>query len=316
MQTLLKGGLSAVDEQLLTVTGSDVAVLHDASAHTIVAGGKRLRPRLALLAYLAAGGEDLAQVVPAAAALELVHTATLVHDDINDHSLTRRGAATVHARWGRTFALLTGDYLFAKVYEMMAPYGAEINQIMATACVRLVEGETLQAQAAKSGQMDRATYKRIIALKTASLFEAGAQMGALLAGASPETVSALKRYGYNLGLTFQIVDDVLDIVGDAQTMGKPTGVDVLQGHGAVMAQNGRAAAAVATATATVTATATATDPLTALMSRLRESGAIETAREQARETAGRAREALAELEVSPARDMLAELITVVLERDQ
>ncbi len=158
--------------QLASIVRSDIAVLEDASLHIVSSGGKRVRPRMVLLGYLAAGGTDIESVIPLAAAVEMVHTATLVHDDINDHSQTRRGKITVHARWGRTFALLTGDYLFTKVYELMAPYGVEPNVIIADACTKLVEGETLQAAAAKSGSMDRETYKQIISLKTASLFEA------------------------------------------------------------------------------------------------------------------------------------------------
>ncbi len=195
-------GLEAVEEHLLSVVTSEVAVLQDASEHILTSGGKRIRPQMSLLAYLAAGGEDLDEVLPIASAVEMVHTATLVHDDINDHSLTRRGKATVHSVWGRTFALLTGDYLFTKVYELMAPYGPEFNIIMANACSRLVEGETLQAAAAKAGTIDSETYKSIISLKTASLFEASARMGAQLATSDDDLIDNLANYAYNLGLTF------------------------------------------------------------------------------------------------------------------
>jgi geranylgeranyl pyrophosphate synthase len=304
----VEAGLRAVDEKLHEVVRSDVAVLDEASHHIIASGGKRVRPQLVLLAYLAAGGDDLDEAVPLAAAVELVHTATLVHDDINDHSLTRRGKITVHARWGRTFALLAGDYLFAKVYEMMAPYGALYNQIMAKATVELVEGETLQAAAAKAGQMDRETYKRIIALKTASLFRAGATTGALLAGADDETVGALEVYAHNLGLVFQIVDDVLDIIGDPEKLGKPVGLDVTQGMGvssvAVQKQNGRKQ------------TETGGDPYQELMARLRESGAADVALAEAYDLADRARAALHELPPTAARDALEALIDLVLERDR
>ncbi|MCZ7666161.1 MAG: polyprenyl synthetase family protein [Chloroflexi bacterium] len=228
---ILEKGMEAVEDQLAAIVGSDIEVLEDASLHIVSSGGKRVRPHVVLLSYLAAGGTDVEAVVPLAAAVELVHTATLVHDDINDHSLTRRGKIAVHARWGRTFALLTGDYLFTKVYELMAPYGVEPNIIIADACTRLVEGETLQAAAAKSGEIDRETYKQIISLKTASLFEASARLGALLAGGDEEVIEALAGYSYNLGLTFQIVDDILDIIGDAEAMGKPTGLDLHQGRG-------------------------------------------------------------------------------------
>lgn len=306
--------LLAVEEQLNNVVCSEVELLQDASQHIIVSGGKRIRPRLTMLAYLAAGGEDLSAVIPLAAAVELVHTATLVHDDINDHSLTRRGKITVHARWGRTFALLTGDYLFSKVYELMAPYGTEYNVLMANACVELVEGETLQAAAAKSGTIDQETYKRIISLKTASLFEASARMGALLAGGDEQTVDALGKYANNLGLTFQIVDDVLDIVGDPESMGKPTGNDLVQGAGAIVAQNGKKLGH-QTAVAEK-APAAVEDPIQAMMARLRESGAVEVARMQANEMARRARKALEQVAPSPARDELEALVNLVLDRDQ
>lgn len=312
---LIDEGMRAVEETLRTIVDSDVAVLQDASQHIIASGGKHVRPRLALLAYMAAGGEDLATAVPMAAALEMVHTATLVHDDINDHSLTRRGKITVHARWGKTFALLAGDYLFTKVYELMAPYGRPYNAIMANACIRLVEGETLQAAAAKAGNMDRETYKTIIARKTASLFEAGAEMGALLANADQKIVDALREFAYNLGLTFQIVDDILDIVGDPETMGKPAGADLAQGRGVMAAQNGGAAVLVAGSDGPATAVAEV-DSIQRMIDRLRDTGAVEAARFQAQEMAQRARTALEQVPPSPARDELDSLIDAVLNRDK
>ena len=307
-------GMQAIEETLHGIVDSDVEVLREASQHIISSGGKRVRPRLALLAYLAAGGQELDTAVPMAAALEMVHTATLVHDDINDHSLTRRGKVTVHARWGNTFALLTGDYLFTKVYELMAPYGTPYNGIMSDACIRLVEGETLQAAAAKAGKMDRETYKTIIAKKTASLFEAGADMGARLAGASDKTIAALTTYAYNLGLTFQIVDDILDIIGDPETLGKPVGADLAQGRGVMAAQNGNNNITHSDSNGT-TAVATA-DPVQQMMEHLRSSGAVEIAQLQAIETANRARAALKIIPPSTARDELFSLIDLVLNRDK
>jgi octaprenyl-diphosphate synthase len=306
----VEDGLTAVEAKLRNVVESDVDLLRDASRHIIASGGKRMRPRLVFLAYLAAGGQRMAEAVPLAAAIELVHTATLVHDDINDHSLTRRGKITVHARWGRTFGLLTGDYLFTKVYEMMAPYGRTFNMLMADACVKLVEGETLQAAAAKSGQMDRETYKRIIARKTASLFEAGARMGAALAGAGEEIVEALAEYAYNLGLAFQIVDDILDIVGDPEALGKPVGGDLVRGEGVMIAQNGKHSGI------TTTAAVAEADPIQEMMIRLRDSGAVDIARDQAHELAERARTALAPLAPSPARAELNALIDTVIDRQR
>jgi geranylgeranyl pyrophosphate synthase len=306
----IQDGLTAVEEQLQSIVNSDIQLLADASRHIITSGGKRLRPQLAILAYLAVGGKNYLDVVPLAAAVEMVHTATLVHDDINDHSLTRRGKVTVHAKWGRTFALLTGDYLFTKVYELMAPYGADYNVIMADACIKLVEGETLQAIAAKAGDMDRETYKTIISRKTASLFDASARMGAMLGGGDTRTVEALGSYAYNLGLTFQIVDDILDIIGDPEEMGKPAGLDLSQNRGVMAAQNGGLEAVTAVATAEIEEV----DPIARMMANLRESGAMDIARLQAEEMADRARGALDELHPSPARDEMLEIIELVLNR--
>ncbi len=318
---LINEGLTAIEDKLLAVIESEVDVLHDASAHILTSGGKRIRPQMALLAYLAAGGDDIDQVIPVAAAVEMVHTATLVHDDINDHSLTRRGKATIHSIWGRTFALLTGDYLFTKVYELMAPYGAEFNIIMADACSKLVEGETLQAAAAKAGTIDREYYKRIIALKTASLFEASARMGALLATEDEDVVDALSEYAYHLGISFQIVDDILDIVGDPEEMGKPVGADVLQGRGVLAAQgsNGmleKGRDGVGAATAVAEKASQSNDPFQQLMARLRESGAVELARLQAEKSAGRARAALEFIPPSAARSELYNLVDLVLDRQR
>ena len=309
---LIQAGMDAVENKLRSVVDSDVQLLTDASRHIIASGGKRLRPQIALLAYLAAGGEEWHEVIPLAAAIEMVHTATLVHDDINDHSLTRRGQITVHARWGRTFALLTGDYLFTKVYEMMAPYGAAYNEIMAEACIRLVEGETLQAAAAKAGQMDRETYKAIISRKTASLFDAAARMGAMLAGAEEKVVEALGTYAHNLGLAFQMVDDILDIIGDPEKMGKPIGLDVAQHRGFTAIQNGHGA----TETAILEEEVVPPDPLAEMMARLRESGAVEIARLQAFEIADRARAALVDVPDTPVRQALYELVDTVVNRDK
>ncbi len=159
-----------------------------------------------------------------------MHTASVVHDDINDHGVLRRGRPSVNAIWGRTFALLTGDFLFTAVYQLLAPY-KDLNVVLARAATALVEGETLQAVAVKENNFTRDTYARIIGLKTAALFQAAAEMGARLAGASASQVDALAQFGYNIGLAFQIVDDILDITGDEAVLGKTAGIDIDQGRG-------------------------------------------------------------------------------------
>jgi len=303
----LAAALEQVEARLIETASTDVEILHDAALHIIAAGGKRLRPRLVLLSYLAAGGQRIEDAIDLATAIELVHTATLVHDDINDHSVVRRGQMTIHARWGRTFALLAGDYLFTKVYELMAPFGSYYNQEIATACVHLVEGESLQASAVKSGSLSRETYHSIITRKTASLFSAGARVGAVLAGASDQTVAALSDYAHNLGLAFQITDDVLDVIGDPGTLGKPVGSDLVQGAGAFNATNGQGG---------LPGSKSATpDPIEAMMARMLDSGAIEVAKAEALEMASRAREALSSLPESDARTELESLVGLAVARE-
>jgi len=301
--------LQGVDDLLKSIVNSDVDVLREASHHILEAGGKRVRPRLTLLAYEAVGGTDLKSVLPVAAAVELVHTATLVHDDINDHGSLRRGRPTVNARWGRTFALLTGDYLFTKVYELMAPF-KDLNIVFADATVALVEGETLQAAAAKNGQLDRETYTRIIAKKTASLFAAATKLGGMLGNGTKEQIDALEQYGFNLGLAFQIVDDILDLVADSQKLGKTAGIDVSQGKGFALAvANG---GSTGTAVAEVEA---APDPMSAFKQKMMSGNYIAEGRANAEQLSALAGMSLTVLPDSAARDELQSLTRQFVERD-
>lgn len=315
---LIGDGMEAVEETLKNVVYTDVETLHDASVHIITSGGKRVRPRLVLLSFLACGGKNLAEVYDLASAVEMVHTATLVHDDINDHSDFRRGKVAVHKKWGRTFALLVGDYLFTKVYELMAPYGNPYNEMMSAATVKLVEGETLQAHAAKTGEIDREVYKQIIARKTASLFEVSTIMGAAKAGADEATIEALREYGYNLGMAFQLVDDILDVIGNAEEMGKPVGLDVAQGRGVVVAEsvNGNSNGSYNGNGAAVAEALPDDDPVKRMMDRMRDSGALELARLQAVEMGDRARKALEPLPESEGKIALNELIDMVIDRSK
>ena len=145
---LLDAGLAAVERAMQGVTDSEVDVLRDASRHILGAGGKRIRPRLLLLSYLALGGRELECAAKPAAAIELMHTASVVHDDINDHGVLRRGRPSVNALWGRTFALLTGDFLFTAVYELMVPYH-DLNIDLAKAATRLGRGRDLASERSK-----------------------------------------------------------------------------------------------------------------------------------------------------------------------
>lgn len=310
--------LQAVDQLLTSITASAVPLLTDTSRHILSAGGKRLRPRLVLLAYEAVGGTDPDYVVPLAAAVEIIHTATLVHDDINDHGTLRRGRETVNARWGGTFALLTGDYMFTKTYEIMAPYPSALNAVLAKAATQLVEGETLQIQAARQGTLDRDTYMQIIARKTAALFVACTELGTRAANAPEAWIAALSQYAHALGLAFQITDDVLDLVADPQQLGKNAGVDLGQGRGiAAVADNGKHKSGNGSAAATLAEPPdTAPGPLKeSLLEGFPLDFAIQKGREKARELVDLALFHLDVLPASAARDELRGLARHVIERD-
>lgn len=300
-------GLTSVEEAMHQATSSEVEVLRDASRHILSAGGKRIRPRLLLLSYLALGGNDLELVAKPAAAVELMHTASVVHDDINDHGIVRRGRPSVNSIWGRTFALLTGDFLFTAVYELMAPY-QDLNVDLARAATALVEGETLQASAVKDDIFTRDIYMRIIALKTAALFRAAGTIGAKLANGSSDEVAALSNFGFNLGMAFQIVDDILDLVADESTLGKSTGIDLEQGRGVAVALNdaGKSSG---------NGSHVIEDPMDRIKRRLLEGNTIAKAREQAELLV---QDAIIQLSVIPNshyKDELVNLANLVIKRD-
>ena len=299
---LLEQALENLESTMHNVVDSDVTVLRDASRHILDAGGKRVRPRLMFLSYLAAGGSDVHAAVPLAAAVELMHTASIVHDDINDHGVMRRGRPSVNAIWGRTFALLTGDYFFTKVYELMAPYG-DLNSELAQAAVALVEGETLQAAAVKENRLNREVYNDIIGRKTAALFSASGRIGALLADAPVAYVDALGSFAYQVGLAFQIVDDVLDLTASPEKIGKTSGIDLEQGKGFAAAYQGELAAEAGG------------DPMEKIKAKLLKGDAVNEARMLARALVQSAIDGIAILPDSDARDALADVANMVVDRE-
>jgi geranylgeranyl pyrophosphate synthase len=202
-------------------------VLTDAAAGTLAAGGKRLRP---LLVLLCAGGDEGEQPVRAAAAVELVHTATLVHDDVIDRAALRRGRATVFSTRGRETATATGDFVFSRAFALLAENEAE-NQVrvLADACLALALGELAQRHDAYRADVAEERYLLRCRLKTASLFAAACRLGALAAGRGPAESAALDEFGQELGVAFQLLDDLLDVSGPATRTGKHRGTDLLDG---------------------------------------------------------------------------------------
>jgi len=205
-----------------------------AMAHEVTfAGGKRLRPRVAILAFGACGGREASlhqdtpyrRVVEAAAAFELIHTATLVHDDIMDQSDLRRGKPTLHVQYGIGQAIVAGDFLFTRGFGLSGRLGYRCIQITTEACTRLAEGQVLEGRLAGGEDLPMQEYLKIIAKKTAYPIKACAMVGAVLAGAPEPVVRALGNYGLDLGIAFQIQDDLLDVWGKPEETGKPVGLD-------------------------------------------------------------------------------------------
>lgn len=223
--------LEEVERRLRTQGQSRDADLAAWSQSAIASGGKRIRPLLVLTAYAACGGnaEGLTRAMDSAVALELVHTASLVHDDIMDEAAQRRGMPSIYAAQGRDAAILVGDYLFTQAFALAARLPKDAMDITADACRRLCEGQLREQALLKSGKPDRDAYVAVIRDKTASLLAAGCAIGATMAGRDAETVQALYRYGNAVGHAFQVLDDVLDVSGDPQWTGKPAGTDYVAG---------------------------------------------------------------------------------------
>jgi geranylgeranyl pyrophosphate synthase len=221
--------LNLVERTLAQALSSDIGLLHSASSHVIRSGGKRLRPTVVLLSFKAVGGQDLSRAVPLAAAVELLHTASLVHDDINDQSDLRRGQATVNAQWGDSLALLVGDFIFVRLLQLIADFAPRAIRVLADCCTAIVEGETLQMLHLRDLSLTEETYLRIVKLKTADLFSTCSELGAFVGGGAEEAIQVLKAYGYYLGIAFQMRDDALDWVGTEADLGKPIASDLGQG---------------------------------------------------------------------------------------
>lgn len=220
---------AAVNALIIEQLHSRVALVENIGHYIVDAGGKRLRPLLVLLAARSLGYNGK-QHVDMAAVIEFIHTATLLHDDVVDVSALRRGRATANAQWGNAPSVLVGDFLYSRAFQMLVALGdMQIMQIMADTTNTIAEGEVLQLVNAGDLSTNEERYRRVIACKTAQLFEAAAHCGAIIAGADTETQKELAQYGHHLGMAFQLIDDVLDYTGDSAEMGKNIGDDLAEG---------------------------------------------------------------------------------------
>ena len=227
--SLIEDDMRQVDQVIARRMDSGVPLVGSVAQYIIHAGGKRLRPALLLLCCGALDYRE-AQRFNMAAVVEFIHTATLLHDDVVDESMLRRGNPTANAAFGNPASVLVGDFLYSRAFQMMVEaQSMRIMEVLADATNVIAEGEVMQLMNMHNAALDEAGYLQVIRSKTAKLFEASARVGAILAGATPDLETACADYGQALGTAFQVIDDVLDYAGDASVMGKNLGDDLREG---------------------------------------------------------------------------------------
>jgi geranylgeranyl diphosphate synthase type I len=301
-------------EQLLPVVHP--RGLYEASRHLVDSGGKRLRPSMLLLAAEAVGGEAAA-LAPAAVSIELIHNFTLIHDDIMDNADVRRGRPAVHKLWGESGAILAGDTLYSKAFQVlgMTPAGPErilgaMNMLSRT-CTAICEGQWLDMEFEARDRVSEAEYMEMIEKKTGVLYGASAGMGAILAGASTEVVLAMELFGRLTGMGFQLQDDVIDLTTPEKVSGKRQGGDLIEGKKTLIIIHALANNVSVQVFGKKEATA---DQIQQSISILQKSGSIEYARSRAEEMVAQGKKALQVLPDSDAKTTMLELADFMIRR--
>ena len=224
-----RDAMGRVNELVLDRCGSDVGMIPEVARHLIDSGGKRLRPMLTIASAMMCGYRGNGHIT-LAGSVEFMHTATLLHDDVVDESDLRRGKLAARMVWGNQASVLVGDFLLGQAFKMMVEVGSlDALDVLSTAATIIAEGEVLQLSVAKNMETTEDDYLQVIRAKTAALFAAASEVGPIIAGTSRADRAALKSYGMNLGLAFQLVDDALDYGGKAADLGKNTGDDFREG---------------------------------------------------------------------------------------
>jgi len=323
IRALVGADVLAVDTVIRSRLKSVVPLVDQIAEHIIAGGGKRLRPLVVLLSAHAVGGgrpPEHRLHLEAAAFIEFIHTATLLHDDVVDHSSRRRGRATANSLFGNEASVLVGDFVYSRAFQIMAATRSQrVIEIMADATNVIAEGEVLQLMNAQDPDTTEERYLEVIYRKTARLFEAGAQVGAVLCGASPAVEGALARYGRHLGAAYQLIDDVLDYRSDPATRGKNLGEDLAEGKPtlplihALRNSDGEQALAIRHAITHQDEVAADIDSILASIDR---TGGLDYTRSRALAESQMAVEALDALPNSPVREGLAALATLAVQRDR
>ena len=315
VQALARADMAAVDALIRSRLASDVVLINQVGEHIIGGGGKRLRPLLHLIAARAAGyaGDDHIQL---AAVIEFIHTSTLLHDDVVDESELRRGRKTANAVWGNAASVLVGDFLYSRSFQMMVELDdMRIMRILADTTNRIAEGEVLQLLNIGNPDTSEQAYLDVIERKTAVLFAAATRLGAVLGGIAQTDEDAFARYGLELGLAFQIADDVLDYASDADTLGKNIGDDLAEGKPTLPLILAIARSSPERAGFLKQAIRDGgRDALDEVLVAIKTTRALELARERARGHADAAREALQNVPASHALDALLVLADYAIDR--
>ena len=317
MLALVAGDLNAVNAVILERMQSKVALIPELAGHLIAGGGKRMRPMLTLacanlLDYSGSRHHKLA------AAVEFIHTATLLHDDVVDGSGTRRGKRTANLIWGNPASVLVGDFLFSRAFELMVEDGSlRVLKILSYASAVIAEGEVDQLTAQRRIDTDEEHYLHIINAKTAALFAAACRISAVVAEAGEDAEHSLESYGRNLGIAFQLVDDAIDYASDSATMGKGLGDDFRDGKMTlplILAYARGSDADRSFWNAAVTGERTSSEDLAHAIQLMHSSGAIADTFERARHYRSRALDALAPFPAGKAKAALSEAVEFAVSR--
>ncbi|MDD1768449.1 MAG: polyprenyl synthetase family protein [Methanomassiliicoccales archaeon] len=315
-ESSIRKELEMAEEAIRGSVLSHQGLLTEISMHVIGSGGKRIRPGVVILAFKAVGGTGTSKIISMAASFELIHSATLIHDDINDGGKMRRGSLSAFRKFGIQRALVAGDFLFVKGFQLGGPQDRQVVDYLADACTHLAESEILQGYHLRDPRTPIDSYLKIIEGKTARPIEAGAKVGAFIGGGTSEQVEALGSYGLNLGMAFQVTDDILDIIGSEAALGKPKGMDFLDGTPTlplILAMNdGVDRRRISTLFTRKKKTSAEVGEALHLLAR---SDAIESAKEYAREFSEKAIQSLDPIAPSPYKKSLQMLARAVIERD-
>jgi len=319
IRAVVEADFLAVDKFIVEQLHSDVPLVENIGHYIVEAGGKRLRPLLVLLTAQS-GNVQSGQHIPMAAVIEFIHTATLLHDDVVDMSTLRRGRPTVNAEWNNPSSVLVGDFIYSRAFQILVSIGdMHIMKLIADTTNKIAEGEVLQLITKHNPASTEANYMQVIRDKTAILFQAAAQCGAILGGAGSSLEAAFTRFGMHLGIAFQLIDDVLDYAGDSSSMGKNIGDDLAEGKPTlplIYAMAHGDARQVRLIRESLRVEAIAPELLSEVLSIVQQSGALDYSRRLAKQQAEMALGCLKDVTPSKYKSALEEMVEFSLNRNK